>query len=165
VNCPICKRCAWATDLCPQCSHLKKTGTLSDSDVEVSRILHRINETHNISEAHLSRTIPFEGTMLLLTRSEPGILIGKGGKVVAAISAATGKKVRIIREGRDEKRMITDLILPARLLGINTRFHEGGQSLVLRVAKGDRHKLFVDALMIKSLIKDWLKKDIDIVFE
>jgi len=151
--------------LCPQCAHLKKTGIISDSDVEVSRILHRINEKHNISEAHLSRTIPFDGTMLLLTRSEPGMLIGKGGKVVAEISSATGKKVRIIREGRDERRMISDLILPARLLGINTRYSDGRQSMVLRVAKADRHKLFVDALMIKSLIKDWLKKDIDIVFE
>lgn len=162
---PICNVCAWAKSLCPECKQKVDGGQISQLDVEVSKILHRINETHNISRASFLSSVVFDNTVILLTDSEPGILIGRRGKVVSAISLALGKKVRVIKKDPDVKRLIADLVSPGRLLGINASFSGGRELLKVRVSPPAGKKLYIDEKTLQSVIKSWMEKDVELVLE
>ena len=162
---PICIGCAWAKSLCSQCKEKMDRGTLSQLDVDVSRILHRINETHNISRASFLNSIDFGNVIILLTDSEPGILIGRRGKVVSALSLALGRKVRIVKKNPDIKHLIADLISPARLLGINAVYSEGKEKLKIKISAPQGKKLYIDEATLQSVIKSWIEKDVELVLE
>ena len=162
---PICNGCAWAKSLCPECSQKVGAGLISPLDLEISRVLHRINETHNISRASFLNSVDFGNVVIILTDSEPGILIGRRGKVVSAISLALGRKVRVIKKDEDIKRLIGDLITPARLLGINAFFSQGQEKIKIRIATPEGKKLYLDPQTLQSVIKSWIKKDVELSIE
>jgi len=162
---PICNGCAWAKSLCPECKQKLDRGALSQLDVDVSRILYRINETHNISRASFLNSVDFGNVVILLTDSEPGILIGRRGKVVSALSLALGRKVRIIKKDGDIKRLIADLVSPARLLGINAVYSAGQEKLKIRICAPEGKALYLDEGTLQSVIKSWIEKDVDIIIE
>ncbi|MFH1306534.1 MAG: hypothetical protein ABIH83_02665 [Candidatus Micrarchaeota archaeon] len=162
---PICKNCAWEGQLCLSCQQKLEKNSISQLDVEVSKILYKINETHNITEASFSKALDFGNVVVLLTEGEAGILIGKSGKVVSAISSALGRKVRIVKYSGDFKRSIQDMLAPARLLGINTSWSGGEEKMKVRLPASDKEKLYVDESTLRSVIKTWMGKDVDIIFE
>lgn len=162
---PICKACAWSKSLCQTCQSKLEEGSISSLDVEVSKILYKINETHNITNAQLSKTLDFGRVVILLTEGEPGILIGKNGKVVSALSSALSRKVRVVRHSGDIKRSIADMVAPARLIGVNTCFSDGAETIKVRLNPQDTGKLYVDKKTLQAVIKSWVKKDVQLVFE
>jgi len=162
---PICKSCAWAKTLCPQCSQELNSGNISNLDVEISRILYRINETHNISRASFCKSINFSNVVVILTDCEPGLLIGKRGIVVSAISHALNRRVRILRKDSDVKRLISDLISPAKLVGINSVYSNKSEKFKIRIQNDPKSPLYLDVPTLQSVIKSWLKKDVELFIE
>ena len=162
---PICKSCAWAKTLCPQCSQALNSGAISALDVDVSRILYRINETHNISRASFVKSINFSNVVVILTDCEPGLLIGRRGVVVSAISHALNRRVRIVKKDSDVKRLISDLISPAKLIGINSIYSHGNEKYRIRIQRGQKDTLYLDEVTLQSVIKSWLKKDVELLIE
>jgi len=47
-------------------------------------------------------------------------LLGYGGKIIKAISDETGKSVRVLEQGVDDRKFLEDLFLPLSILTINT---------------------------------------------
>lgn len=162
---PICKECAWSGQLCPQCNASLKSGEISSLDVDVSKILYKINEKHNISEAKFSKALDFGGQVVLLTKGEVGMLIGRQGKVVSALSLALGKKVRVVKFDGDVKRSIADMLSPVRLLGMNDVWAGGKEVLRIRVPKEERGRIYVEEDVLKDVIKSWMKKEVELIFE
>jgi len=151
--------------LCPNCQQKLADGSVSKLDVEVSKILYKINEAHNISNASFSKTIDFGKVVVIITDGEAGILIGRGGKVVSALSSALGRRVRIVRFDGDPKRAVADMLAPARLCGINSYWTEGQERVKVRINPADKQKLYVDENTLRMAIKHWMGKDVEIVFE
>ncbi len=140
-------------------------GALSQLDFEVAQILYKINETHNISEASFSRVLDLGKIALILTEGEVGLLIGRGGTVVGQISSSLNKKVRIVQQTGDVKKAISDIITPARLLGVNTVWHGGEEVVKVRLPKDDMRLLPVDAQTLENVICKWMGKKASIGFE
>lgn len=138
---------------------------MSDLDVEVSRILYKINELHNITAAQFSHAIDLGDAVLVFTPGEAGLLIGRGGKVVSALSAALGKRVRIVSQSGDARKSLEDLITPAKILGINESFHAGVASLHIRLSKSDEKLLRIDVRKLEPLVAKWMGKPVEFVFE
>ena len=103
--------------------------------------------------------------MLVFTDTEPGVLIGRGGKVVSALSAALGKRVRVIAESGDARRSLEDLISPVKISGINEVYHAGEAQLRIRIAKEDEGDLRVDVRKLEPLVGKWMGKPVEFVFE
>lgn len=162
---PICKGCAWAKSLCPECKQKADSGIISPLDVEISRVLYRINENHNISRATFLSSLDFGDAVIIFTDSEPGILIGRQGKVVSAISLALNRKVRVIKKDGDVKRRISDLISPARLIGVNAFFSEGKEKIKVRISPPAGKRLYLEPSTLQSVIKSWMEKDVEITIE
>ena len=162
---PICRPCAISDSLCPACQSKLASGALSKLDVDVSRILYKINEKHNLSLASFSHALNADGQVLVFTPGEPGVLIGRGGQVVSALSAALGKRVRIVSESGDARRSLEDLLSPVKILGINESYHGGQACLRIRLSVEDEARLRVDVRPLSSLVSKWMGKPVEFVFE
>ncbi|MFN3910041.1 MAG: KH domain-containing protein [Candidatus Anstonellaceae archaeon] len=161
---PICKICAWKEDLCPTCNKKFVDGGLSHLDIEISKILYRINESINISNADFSKAYDI-GEIVIIESSNPGLLIGKKGKIISLLSSALQKKVRVIRENTDIKTKIADIVAPITLNGINYFWSQGKEVTKIRLKKNAGQKLYVGEETLKRIISEWLKKDVEIVYE
>ncbi len=162
---PICDLCLKTGLLCPGCQKRLSEGTLSKLDVDVAQMLYKINDTHNISEASFVRALDLGRVVLIITEGDVGILIGRGGSVVGQISSALGKKVRIVEYSGDIRKSITDIIMPARLLGINTVWKAGREIFKVRISRSDAFALPVDSGSLEGVIKSWTGKEVAIAFE
>jgi transcription antitermination factor NusA-like protein len=162
---PICDACARGEALCVSCQSKLNSGQISKLDIEVAQILCKINETHNLSAASFTRALDLGRVALILTDGEPGVLIGRGGSVVSALSSALGRKVRIVQFSGDVKKSIADIIAPARLLGINSVYVSGGEKLKVRIPRADLRALPVHIETLEPILKDWLGKSVELSFE
>ncbi len=162
---PICGTCAKTEELCSACRSKLKQGEITELDVQVSELLYKINEEHNLSLASFSRAIDLGKVVLILTKGEVGILIGREGKVVSRLSSALGKRVRIAQHSGDVKKTIGDIITPAKLLGINTIYAQGGQFYRIRVPKSDQHALPIDIPSLEKVLNSIMGAQVQISFE
>ena len=162
---PICSSCGWGRPLCSADQEKLASGAISKLDVEVSRILYKINEQHNLSLASFTHSLDVGEHVLIFTDGEAGVLIGRGGKVVSSLSAALGKRVRIISEKNDARRSLEDLLAPVKISGINEVFQAGGARLRIRLAKEDERLLSLDVRALEPLVSKWMGKPVEFVFE
>jgi transcription antitermination factor NusA-like protein len=162
---PICDADIRSGELCATCRKKLADGTITQLDFEVAQILCRINERYNISNASFYKVLDLGRVALILTHGEAGLLIGKQGKVVSELSAALNRKVRIAETSGDMRKTISDIITPARLLGINTTFHEGKEATKVRIAKADLVLLPVEISVLQTVLVALLEGPVKLEFE
>ena len=162
---PICRPCAISDSLCSSCQSKLSSGSISKLDVDVSRILYRVNEQHNLSLASFSHALDCGAQVLLFTPGEPGVLIGRGGRVVSALSAALGRPVRIVSEQGDPRRSLEDLLSPVKIIGINETYRAGAPLLHIRLNKEEEGYLRIDVRALQPLVSKWMGKPVEFVFE
>ena len=162
---PVCDNDVKNGQLCDDCKRKLFEGKITQLDFEVAQILGRINERYNISNATFYRALDLGKVVLILTRGEVGLLIGKQGKVVSELSSALGKKVRIAQTTGDVKKTISDIIMPARLLGINHTYHEGAEVCKVRIAKSDLSLMPIDIESLETVLRSVLEGKAVIEFE
>lgn len=144
---------------------LMAEGKITSLDFEVAQILYKINERYNISNAEFYKALDLGGAVLILTKGEAGLLIGKQGKIVSELSSALGKKVRIAEIKGDVKKSVSDVIMPARLLGINQVFHEGREVTKVRISKADLVHLPIDLPTLEKALKSLMEQEVQLVLE
>ena len=162
---PICDLCAQTGMLCQGCKSKLKSGSVNATEVQIAKLLYHINEEHNLSGASFEHAIDLGNVAVILTSGEPGLLIGREGKVVSEISRTLGKKVRIAEYTGDIKKTVADIILPAKLLGINTMYSKGGEYYRIKIAKAQFTQLPLDLLSLERVLKSLLKNDVRISLE
>ncbi len=140
-------------------------GKLSELDWEIAQILRRINERYNISNASFFKALDLGRAVLVLTRGEAGLLIGKDGKIVSELSSALGRKVRIVEVSGDVKKSVADVIMPTRLLGINQIFHEGREITKVRIARSEVASLPIDIPTLERALRSLIGHEVQLVFE
>ncbi|MDH7563751.1 MAG: hypothetical protein QHH24_02550 [Candidatus Bathyarchaeota archaeon] len=68
-------------------------------------------------------------------------LLGYGGKIIRAISEETGKSVRVLEFGVDDRRFLEDLFAPLNIVTINTIWLPDGSTetrVILRRRRGSQ---------------------------
>jgi transcription antitermination factor NusA-like protein len=161
----ICELCMKSNVLCSGCSEKLKRGKISELDVKISRLLYKLRSRYNLENADFTKAIDLGRVVLVLTDKDVGLLIGREGKVVAEISQAVGKKVRIAEMSGDIKKTIADVVAPAKILGINKVYKSGGYVYKVRFSKREISQLPVDINTLEKALKSLLESDVMIVFE
>ncbi len=162
---PICDLCAKSNALCSGCEERLKEGRLSELDVTISRLLQKLSDTYNLQGADFYKAVDLDRLVIVLTKGDVGVLIGREGKVVSEISTAVGKKVRIAEVSGDMHKTVSDIVVPARLLGINTVFGDGKQKYRVRLAKNEIRQLPADAKTLEKALGQLFESDVLISFE
>lgn len=162
---PICEICAKSTALCSGCEEKLKAGRLSELDVKISRLLVKLAETQNLDGADFYKAVDLDKLVLVLTKGDVGVLIGKEGRIVSEISSAVGKKVRIAEVSGDMRKTVSDVLVPVRVLGINTIFGDGKQKYRVRLPRNEMRQLPADVKTLEKALGQLFDSEVLIAFE
>ena len=109
----LCSFCLKSGILCQKCSTKVKEGEISKLDLKIARLLLSLEEKYpslqNISfykAFDVGRTVA-----IVVGHGDVPRLLGYGGKIIKAISEETGKSIRILEQGADNRKFLEDLLV------------------------------------------------------
>jgi len=147
---PVCEICSVTGELCSGCQQKMDKGELGLLDVKVAELLHKHNKRFGLGEVTVSRALDLGKLLILFTETEPGLLIGKAGKVVNQLSKDLGgRHVRVIHSNISFKQYAAELLLPVKPLGINIAYKSGGEEYRVRIARKELPRLPTDLESLK----------------
>ncbi|MBI2076123.1 MAG: hypothetical protein HYT72_02655 [Candidatus Aenigmarchaeota archaeon] len=150
----ICKICAQNDMLCHACNEKLKSGSITETDVAVSRAIYKIAPA-----ASFIRSIGNSMVLILADKNNAARLIGRSGRNAKLLEKELGKKMRVIEKSED-KEMIEN-IFGFPIIGINVLYSKE-QRYRVRVQKQFQRRLrheYVEA------VNALLDKKVDVVFE
>ncbi len=167
MKAPICEICLKSGILCLSCEEKVREGTISDLDVRISKLLYELDQEHQIRDVTFVRAVESRSIIVIIVgKGEIGNLIGKGGKTVKFLQKALKKKIRIIEDTPDVRKIIQDLLHPARVMGMNILYlPTGEQKYKVRVPKEDERRIPTSLQSAEEIISKLTKLNIHLVFE
>jgi transcription antitermination factor NusA-like protein len=78
-------------------------------------------------------------------------LLGYGGKIIKAIGDETGKSVRILEQGVDDRKFLEDLFMPLNILTINTIWLPDGTTETRVILRRKRASVSFDLNALKEI--------------
>jgi transcription antitermination factor NusA-like protein len=137
--------------LCNGCENKLKSGEISQLELEIAKIVYNLGD----GQIGFEKAIGTDNVVIIITEQDQvGKLIGKGGKIVRAISKELGKKVRVVGAGSDLKSVAKDMLSPARISGINVVYGKDGEEIFkIRVVKEDARRIPADMEVLNEIIE------------
>lgn len=138
MSLPICGDCARTGLLCPECERKFREREITEIDVELSRILHKLTSGDvGFKQAVDTR----DGVIVLAEKKDVGKLIGVDGSTIKTLLEELGKDIKVIGlDDRDE--MIRHLVAPAVVKSINEVYKPDGLvTYKVRINRMDENKL------------------------
>jgi len=136
----LCSFCLKSGILCQKCSTKVKSGEISALDLKVAHVLLSLEEKYpSLQNVYFHKTIETDRTLAIVVG--PGDvprLLGYGGRIMKALVDETGKNVRVLEHGVDDRKFLEDLFAPVGIMTINTIWLPDG-STETRVILKRRH--------------------------
>jgi transcription antitermination factor NusA-like protein len=153
--------------LCQKCAAKVKAGDISDLDLRVARLLLSLEEKYpSLQNVCFYKAVDVNKTLAVLVgRGDVPRILGYGGKIVKAIGDETGKSVRVLEQGVDDRKFLEDLFIPLNILTINTIWLPDGTTetrVILRRKRGGQ--LPFDLKAIKEIAQKVRKMSLRVEF-
>ena len=118
----LCNFCLKSGILCPKCSKKVKTGEISQTDLEIARLLLSLEEDNpSLQDVYFHKAVEANDLLaLIVDRGGMPRLLGQGRKIVKALEEKMGKTIRVLEHGVDERKFLEDLFAPLSIITINT---------------------------------------------
>ena len=118
----LCSFCLKSGILCQKCSGKVKAGEISELDLKIARSLLALEEKYpSLQNVCFYKAVAVDKTIAIVVgHGDVPKLLGYGGKIIRAIGEETGKSVRILEYGVDDRKFLEDLFMPLNILTINT---------------------------------------------
>lgn len=147
----LCSFCLKSGMLCQKCSAKVKAGEISDIDLRIARLLLLLEEKYpSLQNVCFFKAIDANKTLALIVgHGDVPRLLGYGGKIIKALGEETGKSVRILENGVDDRKFLEDLFMPLSILTINTILLPDGTTetrVILRRKRGAQMPFDLNAL-------------------
>jgi len=151
VKTVLCSFCLKSGILCQKCSARVKSGEISEQDLKIARLLLSLEEKYpSLQNVHFHKALDAGNTIAVLVGSgDVPRLLGYGGKIIKALGEETGKSVRVLEYGVDERKFLEDLFAPLSIVTINTIWLPDGSTetrAILRRRRGANPPFDVKAL-------------------
>ncbi|MEM2974719.1 MAG: hypothetical protein QW112_03820 [Candidatus Micrarchaeia archaeon] len=159
---PICTFCVKADTLCTHCEGKLREGRISQLDVELSKYLY---EKYGHLDIEYVSSFSTKDMAILFFKGNIAPIVGREGRGALEIGERIGKKVKIIDLNRDIKKVISDIIYPVALLGLNTIFTNEGEVSKIRLAKKDLVRIPFDINSMEKVLLGLMQRRIKIAFE
>jgi len=142
---PLDSVCVRSGLLCDRCQGMVDSGEVDTDEVEIMRVLLDLEESQfkELKDATYHRAIKIGHLLVLVVTSGPNLTQSKWVKVSKALQEKLKvKTVRIVEKVNDLKASASQLLSPARVLGVNTLWlPDGTVQYVVRVAKNEKRFL------------------------
>lgn len=118
----VCRFCLKSGILCPKCQTKLKLGEVSKTDLEIGRLLLSLEGMYPpLQDVYFHRAVETDRILALIVgKGDVPRLLSYGGKIIRAIVQKTGKNVRVLEYGVDERKFLEDLFAPLSIVAINT---------------------------------------------
>ena len=118
----LCNFCLKSGILCPKCQWKLRSGEVSEVDLEIARLLLSLEDTYpSLQDVYFHKAVEADGVFaILVKRGDMPRLLGYGGKIIKALGEKTGKTIRVLEHGVDDRKFLEDLFAPLSILTINT---------------------------------------------
>ncbi len=122
VKTQLCNFCLKSGILCSKCQTKVRSGEVSDTYLEISRLLTSLEKKYPLLQnAYFHKAVEADGVLALIVgRGDVARLLGYGGKIIRAVSKKTGKTIRILEHRVDDRKFLEDLFAPLTVMTINT---------------------------------------------
>jgi transcription antitermination factor NusA-like protein len=163
----LCSFCLKSGMLCQKCSAKVKTGEITDLDLKVARQLLLLEEKYpSLQSVCFHKAVDANRTIALIVgHGDVPRLLGYGGKIVKALGDVTGKSVRVLENGVDDRKFLEDLFTPLNILTINTIWLPDGTTetrVILRRKRGAQMPF--DLAAIKEIARTVRKMSLRVEF-
>jgi transcription antitermination factor NusA-like protein len=147
----LCGFCLKSGILCQKCSAKVKSGEISQLDLKIARLLLSLEEKYpSLQNVCFYKAIEVEKTLAIIVgHGDVPRLLGYSGKIIKALSDETGKNVRVLEYGVDDRKFLEDLFIPFSILTINTIWLPDGTTetrVILKRKRGAQLPFDVKAL-------------------
>jgi len=118
----VCHFCLKSGILCPKCQTKLKKGEISEIDLKIGRLLLSLEGTYsNLQDIHYHKAVETNGILALIVgKGDVARLLSHGGKILRTLNEKTGKSIRVLEYGADDRKFLEDLFAPFNILTINT---------------------------------------------
>lgn len=154
----ICKICLENDILCSSCNEKLQRNEISETDVVVSKALHKLEKEGNVSLDFI-RAVDSGHLIIIADKKNARKLIGRGGKNARRLGEIIGKNVRII-ENADIKEMV-EKILNVHVIGVNVVYADE-EICKIRIERSFQRRIRNESI---SLLNEIFDKKIELVFE
>ncbi|MEM3730167.1 MAG: hypothetical protein QW667_04880 [Candidatus Bathyarchaeia archaeon] len=147
----LCSFCLKSGILCQKCLAKLESGEVSELDLKIARLLLSLEEKYpSLQNVYFHGAVDVGKTLAIIVGvGDVPRLLGFGGKIIKAISEETGKSVRILEHGVDDRKFLEDLFAPLSVVTINTIWLPDGTTetrVILRKRRGGQPPFDVKAL-------------------
>jgi transcription antitermination factor NusA-like protein len=109
--------------------------------MKIARLLLSLEEKYpSLQNIYFHKVVDVGNTMAIIVgQGDVPRLLGYGGKIVRALADETGKAVRLIEFGVDDRKFLEDLFAPLNIMTINTIWLPDGSTetrVILRRRRG-----------------------------
>ena len=163
----LCSFCLKSGILCLKCSAKVKAGEISELDLRIARLLLSMEEKYpSLQNICFYKAVDVNKTLgVIVGHGDVPRLLGYGGKIIKAISDETGKSVRVLEQGVDDRKFLEDLFLPLSILTINTIWLPDGTTETRVILKKKRSaSLPFDLKALKEIANKVRKMSLRIEF-
>jgi len=147
----LCSFCLKSGILCQKCLARVKSGEISESDLRVARLLLSLEgKFPSLQNVYFCKSVEAGKTLALIVGvGDVPRILGYGGKIIRALEDETGKRVRVLETGVDDRKFLEDLFAPLSIMTINTIWLPDGTTetrVILRKRRGSGVPFDVNAL-------------------
>lgn len=137
--------------LCQKCLGKLESGEVSELDLKIARSLLSLEEKYpSLQNVYFHEAVDAGKTLAIVVGlGDVPRLLGFGGKIIKALGEETGKSVRVLEYGVDDRKFLEDLFAPLSILTINTIWLPDGTTetrVILRKRRGSQPPFDVKAL-------------------
>jgi transcription antitermination factor NusA-like protein len=163
----LCSFCLKSGILCQRCSAKVKTGEVSELDLKVARLLLALEEKYpSLQNICFYKAVGVGKTLAVIVgHGDVPRLLGYGGKIIKALGQETGKSVRVLEYGVDDRKFFEDLFMPLNILTINTIWLPDGTTETRVILKRKRGiQLPFDLKALKEITRKVRKMSLRVEF-
>jgi len=137
--------------LCQKCLGKLESGEVSELDLKIARSLLSLEEKYpSLQNVYFHGAVDAGKTLAIVVGlGDVPRLLGFGGKIIKALGEETGKSVRVLEYGVDDRKFLEVLFAPLGILTINTIWLPDGTTetrVILRKRRGSQPPFDVKAL-------------------
>ncbi|MBM5805489.1 MAG: hypothetical protein FJZ49_05445 [Candidatus Verstraetearchaeota archaeon] len=164
---PICFFCAKSGVLCPRCQEKLDKGEVTEADVEVSKwFIDYEAKNPQLREYVIHRTVKVPKMMIIMVSGGGGADRALLSKLSRQLSDEKRTNVRIVEKTSSIKRLLEQIVTPARVMGANTVWlPDGSWESTIRMPRSDLRKMPLDPKSAEEAIKMLAGEVVHIVFE
>jgi len=154
VKTVLCSFCLKSGVLCQKCLGKLKSGEVSNLDLKIARLLLSLEDKYpSLQNVYFHKAVDVGKTLAIIVGpGDVSRLLSYGGKIIKALGEETGKKIRVLEYGVDDRKFLEDLFAPLSIVTINTIWLPDGTTetrVILRKRRGRR--LPFDAKALKEI--------------